>query len=222
MPTGYTAKIYDGKDTNFVEFALECSRAFGAMISLRDEPDAEIPEAFEVNSHYADSIARDKNKIEEWKIASDAELLRRGILEKSESLREKYEYAVKKEDLRKRYLNMITEVEAWTPPSDEHLTFKDFMIRQLKKSIDQDCRDRIDLEALKIETEEKISNLKVNVEEYRAEGLAFAERNLQRSEERYSDEAERTSRNNKWNKELRDSLLAASESQPLSSPDLFS
>lgn len=32
MPTGYTAKIHDGGSRTFPEFALECARAFGALI----------------------------------------------------------------------------------------------------------------------------------------------------------------------------------------------
>jgi len=39
MPTGYTAEIYEGeKEVTFEKFALTCARAFGACITIRDEP----------------------------------------------------------------------------------------------------------------------------------------------------------------------------------------
>lgn len=36
MPTGYTADIKDGID--FKTYAMNCARAFGACVMLRDEP----------------------------------------------------------------------------------------------------------------------------------------------------------------------------------------
>ena len=45
MPSGYTEGVASGKVTEFKEYALLCARAFGACISLRDEPlSLEIPE----------------------------------------------------------------------------------------------------------------------------------------------------------------------------------
>ena len=49
MPTGYTVALYEGKDVTFEDFVMGCSRAFGALISLRDEPNAPIPEEFKVS-----------------------------------------------------------------------------------------------------------------------------------------------------------------------------
>ena len=37
MPTGYTSDLYEGKNISFTEFALQCSRAFGATIDQRDD-----------------------------------------------------------------------------------------------------------------------------------------------------------------------------------------
>lgn len=57
MPTGYTADVADGKITDFVEYALQCARAFGACIMLRDEPiSSEIPE-FQPSDYNANALA---------------------------------------------------------------------------------------------------------------------------------------------------------------------
>jgi hypothetical protein len=48
MPTGYTAAVADGTITEFPDFAMQCARAFGTLVLMRDEPqDAAIPEKFE-------------------------------------------------------------------------------------------------------------------------------------------------------------------------------
>jgi len=55
MPTGYTAGVQDGKITEFSDFALNCARAFGALITMRDDPqDTPIPEKFEARTSYYD------------------------------------------------------------------------------------------------------------------------------------------------------------------------
>jgi hypothetical protein len=60
MPTGYTAKLYDG-DQKFQDFAMECARAFGALIEMRDEPmNAKIPETFEPSEHHVNGLERAK------------------------------------------------------------------------------------------------------------------------------------------------------------------
>ena len=58
MPTGYTAWIEEG--ATFEEFILGCARAFGACISMRDEPlSKQIPEQFKESSY-------DKEKVQEY------------------------------------------------------------------------------------------------------------------------------------------------------------
>ena len=45
MPTGYTAGILEGE--TFEQYALQCAKAFGALVMMRDEPsDAPIPDQF--------------------------------------------------------------------------------------------------------------------------------------------------------------------------------
>ena len=68
MPTGYTLDLYDGKDITFEEFALRCARAFGALISMRDEPiDAPIPERFEPSDYHLKELEKAKKRLKEVK-----------------------------------------------------------------------------------------------------------------------------------------------------------
>lgn len=53
MPTGYTYPVCEGKITEFPDFALSCARAFGALISMREEPmDAPLPDEIAASTNY--------------------------------------------------------------------------------------------------------------------------------------------------------------------------
>src|SRR6185437_5714856 len=67
MPTGYTYPVTDGKITQFNDFAMSCARAFGALISMRDDPrDAPILDEIKPDTkYYDDRIAADTKRIDE-------------------------------------------------------------------------------------------------------------------------------------------------------------
>lgn len=65
MPTGYTAAIKDG--ITFQEYALSCARAFGALISMREESsDAPIPDALEMSPYYQTSYDEAREALDEF------------------------------------------------------------------------------------------------------------------------------------------------------------
>ena len=56
MPTGFTCDIKDG--ITFERFALNCARAFGALINMRDDSlDAEIPDEIKPSDHHVKALA---------------------------------------------------------------------------------------------------------------------------------------------------------------------
>ncbi len=58
MPTGYTAAVQNGTVTRFADFAMNCARAFGALVELRDEMDAPIPDTFKPSTHHSESLKK--------------------------------------------------------------------------------------------------------------------------------------------------------------------
>jgi hypothetical protein len=73
MPTGYTS--YIGEGIEFKDWVLKCSRAFGALIEMRDEStDAQIPEAFEPSSYHVKQIKETENKLQSIKMMTLEEL----------------------------------------------------------------------------------------------------------------------------------------------------
>lgn len=138
MPTGYTADLYDGKDVSFEDFTLNCARAFGALVSLRDEPDAEIPDEFKVDEFYVKKFEKAEEELEKAKQMTDEDF----AAEAEETFAERKELLLRmieeKKEIRKRYENMLEQVKQWVPPTEDHIELKNFMMSQLEDSIQAD------------------------------------------------------------------------------------
>lgn len=138
MPTGYTEKIKDG--ITFKQFALNCSRAFGALVSMRDDPmDKEIPTNLKFESFHEKSLEEAVKKREELLNMTPEQIIK--SLEKEASYQKQYciKQIEEKKELKIKYENMIREVENYTPPSQDHVEFKKFMLDQLTNSLKWDC-----------------------------------------------------------------------------------
>ena len=132
MPTGYTAKLYEGKPQTFQEFALSCARAFGALISTKeDRMDAPIPEAFEPDSYYAQAIDRDRQALREIASLSEPECAARAERGYLDAVASHAKSLADSKAIRERYAAMLERVRAWVPPSSEHVGLKNFMEEQL-------------------------------------------------------------------------------------------
>ncbi|MDB5657340.1 MAG: hypothetical protein JWQ94_4953, partial [Tardiphaga sp.] len=138
MPTGYTAAIKDG--ISFEQFVWQCARAMGALVMMRDEPsDAPIPERFEPSTRNQQKaaearaeLARLKGLTHERAFDESAAAFRAAVASHDEAI-------AGMAALRGNYESMITRVEQWTPPSEYHIGFKEFMLQQLRDSVKWDC-----------------------------------------------------------------------------------
>lgn len=136
MATGYTFGVAEGKITTLEDFAMDCARAFGALIDLRDSPrDAEVPEDFTPSGAYQDRLDDAKRKLAEaetrteaeWRIASADAYLR--------SMAHWRNMNTKNAETRARYEKMLEKVIGWQPPIRDHILLKEFMVTQLSESI---------------------------------------------------------------------------------------
>lgn len=136
MPTGYTAPVVDGKITKFSDFALSCARAFGALITMRDDaPDAPIPKEIKPSDYHAKKLAAATAgltkalKMTPGQMAAGAAKANEVAAEAARSICESY--ATENGRLQK----MLDEAKAWKPPTPDHKGMKDFMIQQLADSM---------------------------------------------------------------------------------------
>ncbi|MCP1540109.1 hypothetical protein [Methylorubrum extorquens] len=198
MPSGYTAPVQDGEITEFTDFAWSCARAMGALIMMRDLPSsAPIPERFEPSTDYHDRQIEDaKARLTELANMTLDELQQATHADCVEAKKSHDGYEAKKAEQRQRYEAMLNKVQAWQPPTSEHVGFKDFMVQQLTSSIEWDCTPR--------ETEVK----ELSPSKWLKGEIESAQWNLDYHTKARCEEIERTEARNRWLAELRASLAA--------------
>lgn len=195
MPTGYTANIKDG--ISFETFTLQCARAFGATIEMEDEPlDKKIPDKFESSDYHDKEIAELNIKYKAIENISPLQAEKIADDEFKEKIAKNKKDIEKTIDLKGKYVDMLTEVKNWKPPSEKHIELKNFMIEQITKSIRCDCDIEYYFEKVKLLTgREWLSNNQNRI----LKDIAY------HIEER-QNEHKRVKRDNKWLSELRKSL----------------
>lgn len=194
MPTGYTVDVQSGKVTEFRDFALQCARAFGALVTMRDGPvDAPIPERFAPSDYHTKAIALAKADLADvgtWTPdRADFEAMR--TYEREHQAWERRE--AEKGQQRARYEAMLAKVNAWTPPTPDHAGLKEFMAKQLSDSIPWDCAESKPPEILRGAI-------------YREKRLAEARRDLDYHIREDAKEQARAAERTEWIRALRASL----------------
>jgi hypothetical protein len=140
MPTGYTDKIKDG--ISFEQFVMLCARGMGACVTMRDEPwDAPIPDEFKPSDYHFKKIEEAEAELARLRAMSPDEA-ERAAHESFKAEAEHRDKSIKEmRDLKVKYLDMLSRVREWGPPTTEHHGLKEFMVSQIRKSIDFDCND---------------------------------------------------------------------------------
>lgn len=200
MPTGYADPVRRGEITTLRDFALSCARAFGACITMRDEPaDAPIPEEFQPSTRFYDEKeAAAEARLAELMGLTMADAEARALADYTEQVARWHERRARRAADRERYEAMLTQVEAWTPPGPDHVEFKAFMLQQLRQSIDFDCSDKYDA------APERKSG-----PDWLADARTTATRDLERARRNRAEEINRVAGRNRWLRDLRDALPRA-------------
>lgn len=196
MPTGYTADIKNG--ITFEQFVLGCARAFGACVSLRDEPSSTpIPDEFKPNEYYIAEIAKAKTRLTKLKSLTAKEIHREAEKDYQKQLKSHVNMLANKYDLLGKYKAMLEQVKAWQPPTPEHQGLKDFMIQQISTSIEHDC-DMVWIKSLK---PKKLADA-----DWISKQIEHEVANLEYHTKENKEEIERAKGRTAWVKALRDSL----------------
>lgn len=193
MPTGYTAAIKDG--ITFEQYALNCARAFGALIMMRDEPsDTPIPESFSPSEYHTEALQSVSDRLAQVRLMSPADADSAAQAEYAEALRVSNARRTEKQELRSKYDAMLAKVIAWQAPTADHVEYKTFMEKQILDSIEWDCRDYNDEPVLQ------------SGAAWLADTIAQLEKNVAYHTREDAKERERTNSRNGWVKALRDSF----------------
>jgi len=204
MPTGYTAGILDGKITTFPQFATQCMRAFGATIHMRDDDmDAEITPRTP-SDYYSKEIEKAKQLLKDVETLSDVEIVqnRKEELEKNKDYHLK---AIEKAKVDTKNMNdILKDVRKWQPPTSEHIEIKDFMIDQIEKTIDFDCKTKYHDDAL---VEIDLELLTLNASKIRENLIAKAKKDFEYNTKNYNEDVERCNKSNQWVSDFTASLV---------------
>jgi hypothetical protein len=196
MPTGYTHDI--SKGISFREFILNCARAFGACIMMRDDPsDTPIPERFEPSDYHTKELKRVEKELAELKDVSDATANTLAKKEFEKETTDLERIIREKGDLRNKYEVMLSQVNAWIPPTTEHNGLHKFMRDQITESIKFDCETSYYLDKKPI---------LLSGEQWRAKRLKSLLSDLDYHKREHAEEVSRTESRNDWIKKLRESL----------------
>lgn len=197
MATGYTYKIKDGNPT-FREFALDCARAFGACVELRDEPGGgeKIPDAFHPDLYYKQRGDDARSKLATLEAMTESEADAKAHAQFLDALAYNERADMDRKGLRAKYEAMLAKVRNWEPPTEQHRGLKDFMADQIVKSIEWDCSGG------GLGTPMKLSGA-----QWLAENIAECKRDIERCDGEYQKELQRTAERNKWIADLRASLV---------------
>lgn len=193
MPTGYTACIGDN-DATFEQYALGCARAFGALITMRDEPmDAPIPEKFEPSSYHLERVTEARKRQAELEAMTPAETESAANGAHAKALADYERYVEEKRVLKGKYDAMLLQVQNWTPPTSDHQGLKDFMVEQIYRSM-SDC-----------EVYSQPPVLQTGAE-WLAQQMASVKHDIEYHSQHHGDEVKRTSGRTEWVHALRESL----------------
>lgn len=131
-----TYNVGEGKLTEFSDFALQCARAFGAFIHMRDDSgSAKLRYDTDNSSYHHEELAENLKKLAFFKTASNEELNARQNSEIEENYKRNCEYYKRYLEEDNRYRAMTEKVMTWNPPTSDHNGLKDFMIEQLRISM---------------------------------------------------------------------------------------
>jgi hypothetical protein len=192
MPTGYTHDIKNG--ISFEQFVMNCAKAFGACITMRDESsDTPIPEKFEPSSYNKKALDEANTELKEFEFITDEEWKEKTIEYNKERLQEYNKRLEENKRTIESYKNMLEKVVAWNPPTSEHVGLRDFMIQQIRDSIEW---DNYEPDKPKEITSKELKDIKyqsiLNDISYHSKA--------------YAEEIDRTNSRNIWIEQLRESL----------------
>lgn len=146
MPSGLTHQIYDGSDVSFRSYAIKCleNTGFGYRATQGGEtnlPRYAPPVLKPDLEFYQKQLDDAETELETFKLASskDPELLRGKYEEYCSKANKEKEASLKKNDeVKQRYIDMLTKIIAWDAPLELD-TLKTSMKRYIEESMDHDC-----------------------------------------------------------------------------------
>ena len=181
----------------FDEFVLQCARAFGALIMMRDDAmDTPIPEAFEASNYNKTRLEDAKKELARLQAMTPEMRLDFGKARKADAIASSEKNLAQQAEQNARLDAMAEKVKAWQPPTSDHAELKNFMLDQIR--ISRDSGDYW----LELLTKDKAAD---PMEVYNA-ALKAAQEAIPYHTKEHQKEVERMNARTEWVRQLRKSL----------------
>jgi len=196
MPTGYTAAIQHG--ISFERFIMDCARAFDFCVSIRDEvPGGDaIPLVFQPNLYHFHAMELLTQELKELQDMSDDEAEAAATKEWELKEWERKKKLDEKVAMRVAYKAMLVKVEAWNPPTPEHIGLKRFMREQIERGLNFDCCDEFYRDVTP----------RIAGPQWRTLRMAEKSESLAYHTKQHQKEVENAARSTEWVRALRESI----------------
>lgn len=203
MPTGYTAHIEDGSITTGKEFLLVCSRAFGVAVDLRDEPlSVPTPTHFEPNEYYKKRYENAEKELKEFKALSLEQVRSKMRSEHEKQVQDAESNIARMTEINRKYKSVRRQIEAWDPPTVEHIGIKEFALSQIDECVYSysmfECYRKVISEPFCDDDNAVIT--------YSAEHTKWLEQDAARAKDAYEKEVERAKQKTQFMKVFVESL----------------
>lgn len=187
------------KGQSFREFAMQCARAFGACVTMRDDSmDEPIPKRFEASDYHVKQLDGARAKLSWLRGLNKDEQLAHGQKLKSELVNSRKTWLAKEKAQNERLCDMEKSVMAWKPPTKDHLGLKTFMLEQL--GVSKNNCDYIQQEIAKTQADPPLAFYIADVEQ--------AVRDIKYHTEQHAKEVGRADSRTEWVTQLRESLAS--------------
>jgi hypothetical protein len=202
MPTGYTYQVQSGEVKSEKDFILHCAEQFGALAPRRDENFSMnkfrkyVPE----DSYYVKKYKEAKDGLLKFKLMSDNTIRNEIINNYNKKIKDNKDYKKKLQQERNRYITMLSKVENWNPPTQEHAGLKRFCIEQLTESIKFDCSSDY------VPDIPKPNVTKQGIDIYRDRYIEEYEKDIKYYKDKANDEIEKAKERNAWIEQLLNSF----------------
>ena len=142
--------INDNPDgVTFTDYILGSARSMGAMVDWKDHPGTlHIPWIVSQRNQalYADKLEKAKTELEQLQTLDDDEISQ--LIDNSfqEKVKTWNAHLLNYTRVKEGYTRIISQVESWEPPTDDHTVFKEFMLQQLDEhfpKIDPDLEKEV-------------------------------------------------------------------------------
>ena len=193
MPTGYTAKVYEGTEESIKTFLAHAARGLGAYIHQRDEGSDVDPDVREYNKYSFASVTQAADRLHQLHLLSKSDRVMRYYRAKNESDRVMQEMETNRAELAARFDEFIDALDEVDFPVDDPVAGEFF--KGLKSFAEQQLTDSKRYDASEYPTK-SFDELYPTPEEWYNAELLRAAKSVAYSADHLVDEIERVQKQN--------------------------